>query len=150
MVAGLKPSQIMGKDSHCYAENSVKFYAESAPTDRRTIQRSADLIAIVSSNLGSNEGGRFSVRQARVDLSLSLSLSEKEKTALSDQWRCSFRGRVRPAAASRNPSLRMPLLLNFGEFEKCSRCSVGYRPTIEAVCIPIDKIVALIIESLLL
>src|ERR1700757_217293 len=146
MVAGLKPSQIMGKDSHCYAENSVKFYAKSAPTDRKRIQRSADLIAIVSSNLGSNEGGRFSVRQARVDLSL----SEKEKTALSDQWRCSFRGRVRPAAASHNPSLRMPLLLNFGEFEKCSGCSVGYRPTIEAVCIPIDKIVALIIESLLL
>jgi hypothetical protein len=55
-----------------------------------------------------------------------------------------------PATASRNLSLRMPLLLNFGEFEKCSRCSVGYRPTIEAVCIPIDKIVALITESLLL
>jgi hypothetical protein len=55
-----------------------------------------------------------------------------------------------PAAASRNLSLRMPLLLNFSEFEKCSRCSVGYRPTIEAVCIPIDKIVALITESLLL
>jgi serine/threonine protein kinase len=49
-----------------------------------------------------------------------------------------------------NLSLRMPLLLNFSEFEKCSRCSVGYRPTIEAVCIPIDKIVALITESLLL
>ena len=55
-----------------------------------------------------------------------------------------------PAPASRNLSLRMPLLLNFSEFEKCSRCSVGYRPTIEAVCIPIDKIVALITESLLL
>ena len=55
-----------------------------------------------------------------------------------------------PATASRNLSLRMPLLLNLSEFEKCSRCSVGYRPTIEAVCIPIDKIVALITESLLL
>ena len=41
---------------------------------------------------------------------------------------------------------RVFFLLNFGELEKCSGRSIGYGPTIETVRVPIDKIVALIIE----
>jgi hypothetical protein len=37
-------------------------------------------------------------------------------------------------------------LLNFDKLEKCSGRSIGYGPTIEPVRVPIDKIVALIIE----
>ena len=37
-------------------------------------------------------------------------------------------------------------LLNFDELEQCSGRGIGYGPTIETVRIPIDKIVALIIE----
>jgi hypothetical protein len=41
---------------------------------------------------------------------------------------------------------RVFFLLNFDELVKCSGRSIGYDPTIETVSVPIDKIVALIIE----
>ena len=44
----------------------------------------------------------------------------------------------------------MFLLLSFDELKQCSGCGVRYRPTIEAVCVPIHEIVALVAESLLL
>ena len=43
-------------------------------------------------------------------------------------------------------SSRVFFLLNFDELVKCSGRSIGYGPTIETVRVPIDKIVALIIE----
>jgi hypothetical protein len=42
----------------------------------------------------------------------------------------------------------MRLLLDLDELEKGSGSSIGYRPTIEAVCVPIDQIVTLVVESL--
>src|SRR5258708_17512034 len=43
-------------------------------------------------------------------------------------------------------SSRAFFLLNFSELEKSSGRTIGYNPTIETVRVPIDKIVALIIE----
>src|SRR5260221_6061160 len=43
----------------------------------------------------------------------------------------------------------MFLLLSLDELKQRSGCGVRYRPTIEAVCVPIHEIVALVTESLL-
>jgi hypothetical protein len=58
--------------------------------------------------------------------------------------------RERRITDSRNVrSSRVFFLLNFGELVKHSGRNIGYGPTIETVRVPIDKIVALIIECFL-